>query len=71
MLIKNNSARPYTVQGITLIPGQETEIPEGKQADVVRDIESITDLEEVKGRRKAAKETVDANDPKGQDNTKP
>ena len=70
MLIKNNSARPYTVQGITLIPGQETEIPEGKQADVTRDIQGITDLEEVKSRRKATKEQVDPNDPKGEDNTK-
>lgn len=70
MLIKNNSARPYTVQGITLIPGQETEIPEAQQADVLRDINGIDDLEEVKGRRKATKDQVDQNDPKGQDNTK-
>lgn len=69
MFIKNNSSRLYTVQGITLIPGQETEIPENVQADLVRDIAGIDDLEEVKARRKAAKE-VDANDPKGEDKTK-
>lgn len=53
MLIKNKSTtRPYIVQGVTLVPGQDTEIPENLITDAQRDIDGMEDLEVVKAKAK-------------------
>lgn len=52
MLIKNNTTALYSVQGIALVPGQETDIQEAQQELVARDIEGVEGLEIVKERAK-------------------
>lgn len=52
MFIKNNSQRLYTVQGVALVPGQETEIPANLTDAIQRDIDGMEDLEVVKQRAK-------------------
>lgn len=59
MMIKNNTLAPYAVQGVTLVPGQETEIPEGKQEFVTRDIDGVQGLEVVKERAKPGPKAKD------------
>ena len=59
MLIKNNTLAPYSVQGITLIPGQETDIPEAQQELVLRDIDGTPGLEVVKERAKPGPKAKD------------
>lgn len=59
MLIKNDTLAPITVQGVTLIPGQETLIPEGKEADVLRDLKGVQGVEEVKERAKPGPKAKD------------
>lgn len=59
MIIKNTTAGPITVQGIMLVPGQDTEIPEAQRQDVARDLEGVPGVEVVKERAKAATKAKD------------